>query len=504
MKHSWDIINEVLYNESMDKSKLYVYFRDGLSISVITGNNIERLDGRYMIIGSAMIPLHRIRLLEYEGNKYRYKDGEDVEYNVNEVSKLFALGLLGITNADTNPVKRFTEITPEGNEVKGFRYVARDKLCGSLVITRVNGVRVLHIVRGFPKFKYLDNYIVKNVYGIDLVEKTDGTNILFYPLKNHNGDIIEVVAKTRFLAVADKKWTQHFPDYQVSRIEELVKDTGMSVAIEMYGMGNEHDTINYTIQDRRLTLEVIGIIKGFKYVPYSQAKQLCELYELTILPKMFNIMEGELLPTEEFYTLYGKYIDLSKYEHLLRYKTYNDIYSNLRDMFAVINENAWHIHDPEHKSTVDKFRVLEGIVWHVYVNDDVLMIKNKDPDIEADHRSVFGIRRGEIAKSYHKATENLPILAKRRELLEFMYEELKEDYSDKMIEKSKSKINMLLDTMLNRRDADKFESIARHIYNKHYGISVKDMMREFAKEYPELRKRSATIFLLLKDMGPIE
>lgn len=104
-----------------------------------------------------------------------------------------------------NKYKRDFDVnTPNGNNIKGTIITKRNRFLGSLKITEVNGEKVSQYVQGFPKIHYLDKYheiYPNDVYGF---EKLDGSCIGAYPLFNKQGELIEVIYKSRGLPVCDK------------------------------------------------------------------------------------------------------------------------------------------------------------------------------------------------------------------------------------------------------------------------------------------------------------
>ena len=114
-------------------------------------------------------------------------------------------------------LRRFYEVTPEGNHIKGWICNKPNRYLGSLLIDTLWGEPHEQFVQSMPKIEYfndernicLDSEIC-GVTFIDAVayEKLDGSCLIIYPILDEHGKIVEVVPKTRGRAVADEHFLE--------------------------------------------------------------------------------------------------------------------------------------------------------------------------------------------------------------------------------------------------------------------------------------------------------
>lgn len=113
--------------------------------------------------------------------------------------------------------------TPNDNNIKGIIITKRNRFLGSLKITEVNGEKTTQYVQGFPKIHYLDKYHEIYPNGVYGFEKLDGSCIGAYPLFNKQGELIEVIYKSRGLPVCDKNLYSMLHLCDVLKIENFFK-----------------------------------------------------------------------------------------------------------------------------------------------------------------------------------------------------------------------------------------------------------------------------------------
>ena len=108
-------------------------------------------------------------------------------------------------------LSRFTQTTPEGNVIEGYFSKEPNKYLGSFIITRVNDEPTNQFIQSMPKIHFYNNEedicssVISRCY-----EKLDGACLIVYPLKDKNGNIIEIIPKTRNRVVADKEFIDLF------------------------------------------------------------------------------------------------------------------------------------------------------------------------------------------------------------------------------------------------------------------------------------------------------
>jgi len=176
--------------------------------------------------------------------------------------------------------------------------VERDHRLGALLIERVDGAETGQFVYGIPKIHYpyrQDKRIdLENVSPDDIVlpagyervllrQKVDGTNVTFFPLLDREGNVLEVVPKTR-QAVLNKPSEMHsvydlLPDiYQMyPGLLPAVRQTRLSLSFEVYGYRNPHTLIyNFPLQ---VSL-IVAIDAQGQLLPWDQLVAIAQRYNL--------------------------------------------------------------------------------------------------------------------------------------------------------------------------------------------------------------------------------
>ena len=96
-------------------------------------------------------------------------------------------------------IQKFSMVTPDKHDVKGWICKSRGSNMGSLIIEEVDSVETYQFCRGMPKIKYLDEREEPEVPYV--LDKLDGTNIIHFPLIV-DGECIETLFKTRLMPYA--------------------------------------------------------------------------------------------------------------------------------------------------------------------------------------------------------------------------------------------------------------------------------------------------------------
>ena len=67
-----------------------------------------------------------------------------------------------------------------------------------------------------------------------MYEKLDGTCLILYPLKDHNGNIIEIIPKTRGRVVADRDFIELLNKIDQTSINEYYSKNDGILMFELY------------------------------------------------------------------------------------------------------------------------------------------------------------------------------------------------------------------------------------------------------------------------------
>lgn len=417
---------------------------------------------------------------------------------------------------NSNDIKRFSTVTPEGNNISGWICRSHNEFLGSLLIDTVNDVETTQFVRATPKFGYFDARY-NDLQGVThIVEKLDGTNILAFPLYNKNGECIEVCHKTRtprfgtgmmektFKDLLDKVWTLTH--------EKLIRDFGFSMSFELYGLENNHG-VNYNkvaaLDDGDINLALLMVLNEDGMLPYAYVKHIGEHYNIKYAKEMFDIVPSNngcfIEPTNDFKYKYHEFMDLELLECVKALKDLPSAMDLLQDnILERINESF----------NASKFEgiAVEGVVW--YTNDLIsnrnnAVYKNKAKSVREGHmKAGTGIASLEVRKAVDKANENMNIVDEPlEEVIQFIREELYEE-NDKEIVDNK-KVTQQIMSAIGRKKAQikypgvkpEFKDIATDIVNElGTGMLTSDYMRKFGTEYPHLKKHSKEVYAAVIDV----
>lgn len=150
-------------------------------------------------------------------------------------------------------LSEFKAKTPEGNLIWGYISRKSNMYLGSIIITHIcekNGKSydTEQFVQSFPKIHYWDDNNKLNDVGNEIIyycqEKLDGTCLILYSLNDDNGNSIEIIPKSRNLAVAGDHILEMFNLVDKKAILEFFKNPrhfNDTLMFELYGILNRHE-----------------------------------------------------------------------------------------------------------------------------------------------------------------------------------------------------------------------------------------------------------------------
>jgi len=366
-----DIYFECKYDTRYSLEYLEIFYRDKDQIKVLKGLDILDIRSLFIYTSLAQIPLHRVVLVKYSGHvcykKYNYNGELEMDYT--PLTKKDAAEYL---NCDKSEVSKFEFKTPKGQLISGFISRSRDISLGSMIIEYVNKEPSLQYVQGMPKLHYPTPNDLKTIKNkqLDLPVKEDGTNIVFYKVKD------EILTKTRLRPFISDTYrgllntlSTGASDYEIDNYKQLVNDTGYSLSCELYGSKNQH-LIRYDKLAIDLRLDAICILDKGRAIPKSEFIKLCKEYNISYLDSCFYVNSDKVTPKEWFCKRY-KVKDES-----IEYSDLNDLYLKLEKYFQSID---------------DQFgvEVIEGACFHVSDSTRMVMYKCKAEKIRDLHRFLF-------------------------------------------------------------------------------------------------------------------
>jgi len=298
----------------------------------------------------------------------------------------------------TGDVQQFTHKF-NGHIWKGYKYQTRNSLMGTLFSYWDNKP---FIVRGYPKIRYTENttLIDKECF---CEEKIDGTNLGLFFLPNGL-----FMGKTRMVERFDlqgfkgRNWSKLLNKTElVPNIQSIIKDD-YTVFGELYGKENPGDFISYSSSIAFKGFDIVDL-RTFTFLsPIDKSK----LFYDHDIPTPQIIWQGEISPKE---------IERLEFE-----------------LIQVVKEDG-----------------MEGLVakyWNVELQDTQFG-KIKTGSIKELAWSLSPrktIPRGLIGKAVRKAWEANKDFNKQKEILDFVKEELLEEFDDSFVSHSSDKIKRMI------------------------------------------------------------
>ena len=395
-----------------------------------------------------------------------------------------------LSGIEKKNLREFNLVTPLKHEVRGYISLTRGLKMGSLIIDTVDGKQTLQYVQGMPKIHYVEanEFIDKDNAVINLFDKADGTNILFFPLIKDN-EVIEVLTKTRLMPSTQDKWNEilkRIPNLE--SYKEATKDSKLSLSCEMYGFLNPH-AVEYSKIDIPLSLDVITVLDNGRTLITTEADKLASKFKLKRVDRFADIIKGKVNITEGYKKKYKSYVMPLDLFVPNNFVTFN---SALENYFEEINVNFQKVNKTDGIIT-------EGIVAHIdYLKkSESKMLKIKATTVKEEHLKASGsIPELIITKALEKAYENLESIDDEGEVTKFIKEELREEYPEEAIEKSNIKIaKTYKEFYITKKLIKKLQLILKDLEG--LDIDISDKMRMFAKKYPELKDKSRLVYQIL-------
>lgn len=359
---------------------------------------------------------------------------------------------------------KFKRTTPEGNSIVGYMCLKHNRFYGSLVIEEVNGETAYQTIYGMPKLHYYNGHnplICSPSDSIVIHEKLDGSNLLLYPLKDANGELLEVVPKSRNTPVAHKsliKLWEKIP--QKKDIEDYIKESNDILIFELFGYENPHE-IKYNVPLN------IGLLRGYnKCNKPLDSKQIDKLKQKLKIIRPFKL--GETVSMKgSFKSYYGFLIKLiNSYE-------------------------AWDIEGWVLSGTSPEYTFRQ--------------LKIKKKEYYEKHKYQGGVPTPIIRKEVYKLFDNNYIDCEdlKEHLDEYINEvsvNLKEEIDEKYVEQASTRKNIknTIIREVGKRSVNKdFKTLLEELYENNKYLELSDLMKKFAEEYPFLKHKSRKAYNVL-------
>ena len=207
--------------------------------------------------------------------------------------------IIAITEVSAKHWQPFDATSPGGIPFAGYLCRQESDKLGMLAITRLGGQERLEFIPAMPKIHYpyiqdregrlqVSIPVPINIVDARFTVKLDGTAIIFYPLTDAQGQVLEVIARTRLLPVlAPSRWGDWLgllADVLPNRapVEAAVREQHVVLVFELWGYRNPH-LVRY---DQPLALTLHTAIRHRKPVSHQRLADIAQRYGLALAPTL--------------------------------------------------------------------------------------------------------------------------------------------------------------------------------------------------------------------------
>ena len=409
-------------------------------------------------------------------------------------------------------LKKFKQKTPKGNFVIGYLCLQQNDYLSSMVLLEVYNSNnecisnTPRFIRGMPKQHYYNKggWAIKeegSFVSHACYEKLDGTCILFYTLYDKDDNLIEIVPRTRGMAVASNHVVDMLKLVDQAQIKEFYSyphNYDYILMFELYGILNRHEItyhkyyINLCLTGVTLEEEVLdkNSVLSIAYNNHFETPDL--LFELCCFDGKWHIYG---LPSRIYpYYWNDKSIKIKEYNSL------EECIEGLADVMEIINNNY---------KAVNNHIAIEGVVINSFTDDD------KQRYVKVKPESVFklaklgnGIPKYAIRKECYKyfdeyGLDQIKVLYNQDKLhyLKFIQRNLLEEFPENLVMSGKTakKIDIVFFDLWEKRTSDvSIQNVCQELGDKYSDMKISEVMRIFAREYPQYKKQSRTVYSILK------
>jgi hypothetical protein len=204
--------------------------------------------------------------------------------------------IVSITEVSARQWQAFDVTSPGGIPFSGYVCRQESEKLGMLAITEMGGEPRLEFVYAMPKIHYPYHQekdgsvrvvvpVAQNVVDARFTLKLDGTAIIFYPLTDKEGDVLEVIPRTRLQPVLTPSrwgdWNALLADVLPDRtpVEEAVRAQKVTLVFELWGYRNAH-LVKYDVP---LKLTLHTAVRHKKPVSYRRLQDIAQRYGLELI-----------------------------------------------------------------------------------------------------------------------------------------------------------------------------------------------------------------------------
>jgi hypothetical protein len=205
--------------------------------------------------------------------------------------------IVTISGVSARQWQPFEVTSPGGIPFSGYVCRQESEKLGMLAITELAGEPWLDFVYAMPKIHYPYHQekdgtvrvvvpVAQNVVDARFTLKLDGTAIIFYPLTDKEGNVLEVIPRTRLQPVLKpSRWgdwnallAEALPDR--TPVEAAVQAQKATLVFELWGFRNPH-LVQYDVP---LKLTLHTAVRHKKPLSYRRLLDIAQRYELELIP----------------------------------------------------------------------------------------------------------------------------------------------------------------------------------------------------------------------------
>lgn len=409
-------------------------------------------------------------------------------------------------------LRKFKQKTPEGNFVSGYLCTQKGPFLSSMVLLDVEVVKEgYHIeqhrfIRGMPKQHYYDkeNWSLRendNFTSHSCYEKLDGTCLMLYTLYDEDDNLIEIVPRTRGMAVAANHIIDMFKLVDQARIREFYKhphNYDYVLMFELYGILNRHEI---TYHRYYIDIKLTGITLERDVLDKNDVLKIAYNNHFTVPDLLFEIccFEGKWhihgMPSRVYpYYWYEESIKENEYDSL------EECIEALSNILEIINNNY---------AEKNNHIALEGVVINSFTQDDKQRyVKIKPESVLRLAKLGNGIPKHAIRKESYKYFDEYGVEQVKKiynddkfHYLKYIQKNLLEEFPENLVlsGKTSKKIERVFFDLWEKKTPDtSIQNICQELGDKYSDKSISEVMRIFSKEYPQYKQKSRTVYSVLK------
>lgn len=410
--------------------------------------------------------------------------------NIEEICQTF------FKNIKPKHLQYFEKETPEKNIIKGYICKKPNEFLGSLFITHVNDEETNQFIHSMPKINYYEHDTYDEILTV-FHEKLDGSCLIIYPLYDNQGNVLEIIPKTRNTVIADEFIVDLLKKTYTYLIHNFYDNDKETVLIfELYGVANKHEIYN---PNSYLSLILIGgySIDSNLMLGDSDLNLIAFRYGFERPRNLFTIVKN--LP-QNVYKIININRVLELYQHLdfTAYPTYKDAIDGLKDYLTKINNVSLE---------KNGFMLLEGAVANTFdKNQKQRYLKLKPHYFEEKHKGNKIPRRTilkEVRKYWDEYGSQIESIYEKDKThyMKYVQKNLLEEFSQELVDKSQTK-RKIEAVFFNVWESQKLpaglQDLCHKIIDNNPDAELGDLMRIFSKQYPYKKNQARLVYRVME------